>query len=181
MVNSYLMVNPHIEGDFKKKIKAKNSKEAAQKFYKELSGHFSNAVPTFHFTIQKGGSGSGNHYHFEVTENRKDQKVDFNIRKIDLKDELKVLDKFKNRRSKWLKEFQAGGKKKSSKKSKKDDSSDSSDSSSDEAFIKRAKKNSIYNQPLYYWWYDPYLYSLDTVYVPTFYSYVTPYIQLALY
>ena len=94
MVNSYVLVNPHLEGDFKTKIKAKNSKEAAQKFYKELSGHFSNAVPLFHFTIQKGGSGSGNHYHFEVTEDRKEQKVDFNIKKIDLKDESKVLDKF---------------------------------------------------------------------------------------
>ena len=177
MVNTYQLVNPHIEGDFSSKIKAQNSKEAAEKFYKKLSEHFSNSVPKFHFTIQKGSSGSGKHYHFEVDEERDEDKVDFTIKQIELNNEKALVEKFKERRNTWLKDFQAGGK----KKSKKDDSSDDSDSSSDEAFMKRAKKNSILNnQPLYYWWYDPYLYRLDTVYLPTFYSYVTPYVQIAL-
>ena len=36
------------------------------------------------------------------------------------------------------------------------------------------------NFPIYNWWYDPYLYRMNSVYVPTFYSYVTPYIQISL-
>ena len=48
MVNSYVLVNPHIEGNFKSKIKAKNSNEAANIFYKNLSEHFNNFVPKFH-------------------------------------------------------------------------------------------------------------------------------------
>ena len=42
MVNTYLLVNPHIEGNLKTKIKAKNSIEAANIFYKNLSEHFNN-------------------------------------------------------------------------------------------------------------------------------------------
>ena len=44
MVNSYLLVNPHIEGKFKNKIKAKNSQEAASIFYKNLSEHFNKII-----------------------------------------------------------------------------------------------------------------------------------------
>jgi translation initiation factor 6 (eIF-6) len=54
MVNSYVLVNPHIEGNFKSKIKARNSNEAANIFYKNLSEHFNNFVPKFNFSIQKG-------------------------------------------------------------------------------------------------------------------------------
>ena len=39
---------------------------------------------------------------------------------------------------------------------------------------------STINQPIYYWWYDPSLYRLDTYYIPTFYSYVTPIIKIVL-
>ena len=59
----------------------------------------------------------------------------------------------------------------SSKKSKKsssssDSSSDDLDVSSDE-FYKRVQKYVPVTQPIYYWWYDPYLYGLDYLYVPT--------------
>jgi hypothetical protein len=40
MSNSYVLVNPHIEGKFKNKITAKNSVEAGRVFYKSLSKHF---------------------------------------------------------------------------------------------------------------------------------------------
>ena len=57
MTNSYVLVNPHIEGSLKKQVQAKNSLEAAKNLYKNLSEHFNNSVPKFYFTIQKGGSG----------------------------------------------------------------------------------------------------------------------------
>jgi len=177
MVNTYKLTNPYIQGDFKSKIKAKNSKEAASIFYKNLSEHFNNAVPSFHFTIQKGSSGLGSYYHFKVSELRKNDEVNYSIEPIKINNEQNVIKSFnkklENFKSKFLKN-QDGGK--HHKKKKYDDSS--SDSSSDSDFIyKKVKKHMPVSQPIYYWWYDPYIYDIDTVFIPTFYSYITPYIQ----
>ena len=83
-------------------------------------------------------------------------------------------------------EEQSGGKKKkktskkkpSKKKDYSDSSSDSStdSSDSDDLYIKTRKY--YYSEPIYWWWYDPLVYRLDKVFLPTFYSYVTPYVQL---
>ena len=65
-----------------------------------------------------------------------------------------------------------------SKKSiKKLDDRSESNSDSSKNFYKKAQ---TYKQadvpPLYYWWYNPGVYNLDSVFIPTFYSYVTPYL-----
>lgn len=190
MVNSYLLVNPHIEGNFKSKLKAKNSLEAAHMFYTNLSEHFNNSVPKFYFTIQKGSSGDGKYYHFEVKEDRANDEVTFKINPLKVSNS-DTVDSFKNKLANFKSKFgQDGGKK--SKHHKKtsgdssDDSDDSSDSSdlsdldSDDKIYKRAKSYMPSTLPIYYWWYDPYLYSLDSIYIPTFYSYVTPYIELSI-
>lgn len=187
MVNTYQLVNPQIEGKFKNKIKAENSKEASNIFYKNLSEHFNNSVPSFHFTIQKGSSGSGKYFHFKVTEKRNKNEVNFTIKSINLENENESLGNFRARLDKF-KAKQAGGKKhKKNKKDKKDkseeDSDDSSSSSSDDSdseyIYKRARKYNL-SQPIDYWWYDPYLYGLSSVYIPTFYSYTTPLVELAI-
>jgi len=182
MVNTYLLVNPHIEGNFNSKIKAKNSNEAANIFYKNLSEHFNNSVPKFHFTIQKGSSGDGKYYHFEVKESRTDNEVSFKVNPMKLSSDPESMESFKSKLENFKAKFnQDGGKK--NKKSQKHDSDDSDssdwDASSDE-FYRRAKQYLPVNQPIYYWWYDPYVYRLDSIYIPTFYSYVTPYIELNL-
>lgn len=180
MVNSYVLVNPHIEGAFSRKIKAENSRDASNTFYKSLSEHFNNSVPSFHFTIQKGSSGDGKLYHFEVKESRKNKEVTFSINPKTLTGEAESVKRFKKNLENFKSKFnQEGGKhKKHHKKHKDDDSSSSSDSDSD--FYVKAKNSYNTTQPIYYWWYDPYLYGLDYLYVPTFYSYVTPYIELNL-
>jgi hypothetical protein len=185
MVNTYILVNPHIEGDFKSKIKAKNSNEAANIFYKNLSEHFNNSVPKFHFSIQKGSSGEGKYYHFEVKENRDDDEVIFNVKPYTIRGEEESIKRFESKLANFKSKMnQDGGKHdkhNKHKKSKHDDSSDSSDFDiSEDNVYKRAKSYMPLNQPIYYWWYDPYMYRLDTLYVPTFYSYVTPYIELSL-
>jgi len=176
MSNSYVLVNPHIEGKFKNKITAKNSVEAGRVFYKSLSKHFNNAVPKFYFTIQKGGSGNGKYYHFKVKETRQEENVSFTLEPYDIiggadvDSFSKKLENFKNKLA------QNGGKKKSKKSKKYEDSSE--DDSSDE--YKRINTYvPVVNQPFYYWWYDPSIYRLDYYYIPTFYSYVTPVIQIA--
>jgi len=183
MVNSYVLVNPHIEGNFKSKIKARNSNEAANIFYKNLSEHFNNFVPRFNFSIQKGSSGNGKYYHFEVKEKMEDKEVSFKVKQIDINGESEVISSFKNKLENFkAKMNQDGGKKKKSKKSKKhmSDDSDSDLDDSSEDFYRRARSYVPATQPIYYWWYDPYVYRLDSVYIPTFYSYVKPYIELSL-
>jgi hypothetical protein len=180
--NSYVLINPCIEGKFKKSTKTKNSAEAAQFFYKNLSEHFNNAVPKFHFTIQKGGSGTGKMYHFEVKEQRSKQEVTFTINPFTVQGGN--IDKFNERLSTFKNKFaQAGGKhhKKHHKKSKNDDSDSESSSSSSDVYKVARSYTPVLNQPFYYWWYDPYVYNLDSFWIPTFYSYVTPYIEIALY
>ena len=185
MPNTYVLVNPHIEGQLETKVKAQNSQEAANMLYKNLSENFNNSVPTFHFTIQKGSSGDGSLYHFEVNETRKNNEVNFSVKSMNIKGISEVEVKFKERLEQAKNKLaQEGGKKhksnksnksNKSKKSKKHDSSESDsdlDSSSDD--YKRAKSYVPLNQPIYYWWYDPYVYRLDSVYVPTFYTYTVP-------
>ena len=182
MVNTYLLVNPHIEGNFNSKIKAKNSNEAANIFYKNLSQHFNNSVPKFHFTIQKGSSGDGKYYHFAVKELRNNNEVSYKVDPMELSGEPESMESFKSKLENFKSKFNQDGGKKHKKSHKHDsDDSDSSDwdASSDE-FYRRARSYLPVNQPIYYWWYDPYVYRLDSIYIPTFYSYVTPYIELNL-
>ena len=179
--NSYVLVNPYIKGDFENTINAKNSFDAAKIFYKNMSEHFNNNVPAFHFTIQKGQSGGGKFLHFKVKENKnKDKEVNFSIEPYSIKNEKNVkvfedkLDKIKNKMN------QAGGKKRSSKKkSRKYEDEDSVSDDSDDYYRIARNYTPTVTQPYYYWWYDPYVYDLKSFYVPTFYSYVTPYIEIS--
>jgi len=186
MPNTYRLINPHVEGNLKTKIKADNSQEAANTLYKTLSEHFNNSVPVFLFSIQKGSSGSGKTYHFKVTEKTSDNKeVSFTIAPLTVKGGEPAMKKFQQKLEVFKNKMkQAGGKKHKSKKDKKkskdSDSSDISDSSDSYDFYKRALTYLPETQPIYYWWYDPYVYRMDSVYIPTFYSYFTPYIELSL-
>lgn len=187
MPQTYILVNPYIEGTFKSKVKANNSKEAASIIYKNLSEHFNNAVPAFLFTIHKGESGNGKYYHFKVSEERHENEVNFSINPYTVKNEEEVIKNFKARLEKFKEKVnQDGGKKhhKKSHKKKYDDDDDSSSESSisssdisDRYAYKRGKKVYLPSTlPIYSWWYDPYIYRLDSLYIPTFYSYVSPYI-----
>jgi hypothetical protein len=166
MSNIYSLVNPHIEGSFDKQTKAKNSIEAASNIYKELSSHFNNNIPKFHFTLKKGTK----YYHFKVNEKKNNDDVHFtmepfNINENNLKQFTENLKSIQTKLQKGGKKSSKKSSKKHSKKSKKYDSSSESD---EEIYEKR-------RSVLDYWWYDPYVYSLDYFYVPTF-SVSTPYV-----
>jgi len=176
MVNSYVLVNPYIEGSFKSKIKARNSQEAAKMIYTNLSEHFNNSVPSFHFTIQKGTSSKGKMYHFKVSEEREEDTVNFSIKPVTLRNEEAVNREFKGRLDDIkTKLSQDGGKKKKSH-SKHHDSSDSDSdlSSSSDYYLRARSRPYVPSYPFNYWWYDPYVYSIDTLYMPTFYSTSSP-------
>ena len=218
MVNTYIMVNPYIEGSFEKSIKAKNSIEAGKLLYTSLSEHFNNNVPKFLFTIQKGGSGKGKYYSFKVKEDKLNDEINFSIEPYTVKDEMNVykniqknITDFQNKinvkaqtggakkakdskKTKTAKKTKDTKKAKTSKKAK--DSSDDSDIEdnfefdADEDFdlddSPKYNKKSVQrympngNYPISHWYYDPYLYRLNSMYVPTFYSYVIPYVEILL-
>lgn len=74
MTNTYHLVNPTIKGDnFPISFNGKNSIQAAKLAYGSISDHFNNKILKFHFTLQKGAGDKL--YHFKVSENRKDDKV----------------------------------------------------------------------------------------------------------
>ena len=206
MVNTYRLVNPYIRGDMKTTLKTKNSIEAAKNFYKGLSEHFNNNVPKFYFTIQKGDSGKGKFYHFEVKEKKESNEVNYSIQPFKINGETEAMkgfiDNFKSFKGRYKgnhgekkkgsrkgsrKTYSGGGKKSKSKKrskSKKTKSKrkslyglDDVDSSSDEY---RYSYNYVpsYNQPIYYMYYDPGVYKLDSIFIPTFYAYATPYVEI---
>ena len=36
----------------------------------------------------------------------------------------------------------------------------------------------VLNNPMYYFWYDPFIYNVSSLFIPTFYQYITPYIEI---
>ena len=119
MVNTYRLINPHIKGEFKTSLKSRNSIEAGKKFYKNLSEHFNNNIPEFHFTIQKGSSGSGKYYHFKVQEKREGEEVNFSIQPQEVKGEKNAIKKFNKRLNVFETKIGGGKKKRKREKRKK--------------------------------------------------------------
>lgn len=195
MGNKYKLVNPYIKGEFETKVGAKNSVEAAKVFYKNLSEHFNNNVPRFYFTIQKGGSGKGKFYHFEVKEKKTNDSVDYTIKPFEIKGEeeamshyLENFDKFKGRFNGGAHGHARGeshgarkGSRKGSKKGSKRSSHrlDDDISSDSDDFYREAKSYvPVASSPFYYMYYDPLLYKVDSVFVPTYYAYVSPFSEI---
>ena len=203
MVNTYVLVNPHIEGSFKGKVKAKNSIEAARIIYNSLSEHFNNNIPRFLFTIQKGDSGKGKYYSFKVKEERSENEINFSLQPYNIKNSdsaYKSMEEKIAEHKEKQQEMKGGAPKKqnkkntkttkTTKKSKDDDDSDFKDLITDDDTdfddspqgntkrVQRYVPNTAF--PIYSWYYDPYVYRMNSMYIPTFYSYVTPYIQISL-
>ena len=189
MVNKYKLINPYIKGEFESKIEGNNSVEAAKTFYKNLSEHFNNNVPKFYFTIQKGGS-KGKFYHFEVKEKKKEDEVNYSIKPYELKEDETATEQYIENFNKFKGRFNGNGgakrkgskgKKSSKRKSKRDESSSESSEDSYDFYREAKSYVPVTNQPLYYMYYDPLVYRLDSVYIPTFYQYAQPYWEVASY
>jgi hypothetical protein len=152
--------------------------EAAKKAYIKLSKSFIHSGNKFKFSLAKVKNisqfdiknlDSKNIYHFKVAE-RVDKKnnINFEIKTIN---KVKNVDAFKIEIHEKIKGFtkqQNGGKHKKSKHIV-DDSSSSSSSSSDDYKVRKSK---YYAEPFYNWWYNPFIYNSDSVYIP---SIVAPY------
>ena len=194
---TYNLVNPKLLGSMTTSVKADNSLKAAKELYKGLSEHFNNTIPAFYFTIQKGGSGKGKLYNFKVTEEKSGEEVDFTLEPFKVSNEKDAFESFQRKLNKFnAKCEQVGGEggKRKGKKSKrsKDDSDSDSDFDEDDRLDSIIVGDdewfrtfyglypTIYDYPISYFWYDPAVFNLDFYYVPTFYTYLTPFIEISI-
>jgi len=174
----YKLINPIIKGKLNTTYQANKPHNAAEKAYKSLSKYFHNSTAEFLFTIQKVKSkntdiGEGNvndYFHYKVIENREGNNVNFEIvpyKKIN----KKRLNKFKGSIKSILNDNQqtGGG-----------SMYDLNDSDFDDRHLYRSDTSYKY-QPISLWLYDPYIYSISSVYIPTFVTSVSPYVTYLLH
>lgn len=173
---NFELINPYIEGEFKRIFSADECIKAAKKCHISMAEYIRSPMPKFYYTLKN--IKSGKLHHFVVKEKiKKNNSADFNIEEIKInhtKEELqnfhKKLDNFK----------QKGGKRR-----KLDDSSDSDsdfmdDDSSD--YYHRSKYSYPYrtDQPILYYWYDPLLYKVNRFYLPHFVLPLSPLVEVNL-
>jgi len=189
MTNSYVLINPQIKGNFNSTVKTKNSLNAAKKLYKNMSKHFNNNVPKFYISIQKGKSGKGKIYHFEIREKKiinsdNDIDVKYSVEPFKFKGETKInkelVDHFSEKNQKGGATKKTKTKKTKPKKTKpKKIIEDDSDSDSEGEFNDtELAVVPVLNHQIYHWIYDPFIYGVKSIYIPTFHNYITPYVEI---
>ena len=177
---NYQLVNPHIEGEFKSVVSDKTPQDAAQKIWSRLSGHLTNNVPKFGFTLEQVGNKKL--HHFVVKETVDDGVVDYKLidHDVSLSDnEIKAL----REKIAFFRRKMSGGKRKKryhgADDEDDDDEIDLDDST--EVYSKIMRNHFVHQStPIVYFWYNPLVYRLDYLYVPTFVETVMPYIQIDL-
>ena len=162
----YILLNPSIKGK-KFKSEEKTAEGAASDIWGRFSKNIKNYSPEFYFTIKNASTNKM--YHFQVNEELQNEKVKFTINKFNCKKENEkvLLDSLDS-------EVLEGGK---HRRRHKDKDSSSSSSSSDLSF-KLGSRGSLYNTlSLTYY---PSIYGVRNIFVPTFVTRFTPYINVGL-
>jgi hypothetical protein len=159
----YILVNPKI-GDSSIKSKNKNSIQAAEEIWSQLSSNIKHYTPKFYFTIQEAGSSKLSH--FVIKETLEDSRVKYNLKEFKGKkiDEKSFINEMK----------QEGGKKHKHKYRDNDDSSSSSSSSSSEVVFTFPAGTSHKNTLITYY---PTIYGVPNIILPTF---VNPFLNVRL-
>jgi hypothetical protein len=164
----YILLNPSIKGK-KFKSEEKTAEGAASDIWGRFSKNIKNYSPEFYFTIKNASTNKM--YHFQVTEELQNEKVKFTINKFscDKDNEKVLLDSLDS-------EIMKGGKHHRRHKDK--DSSSSSSSSSSDLSFKLGKNRNLYNTlSLTYY---PSIYGVRNIFIPTFVTRFTPYINVGL-
>ena len=162
----YILLNPSIKGK-KFKSEEKTVEGAASDIWGRFSKNIKNYSPEFYFTIKN--TSNNKMYHFQVNEELQNEKVKFTINKFNCKkeDEKVLLDSLDS-------EVLEGGK---HRRRHRDDDSSSSSSSSDLSF-KLGRRGALYNTlSLTYY---PSIYGVRNIFIPTFVTRFTPYINVGL-
>lgn len=178
---NYKLVNPYIEGEFDTTCQGKTSSEAAQSIWKSLSEHITNNVPKFYFTLEKTSDNSL--HHFVIKESIENDMVNYKLKEHSVNLKKKDINEFKKSLSKFQKNMSGGAKKKKKKRRYKDDDDYEleDDDSDSEMFDKiRMQQYMMLGNPIVYYWYNPYLYQVESFFVPTFTVPITPYVEIQL-
>ena len=171
-MSNYKLINPYIEGTMVTSFSGASQLDAACSAWNALSKYITNNVPKFAFTLENN---DGQLYHFLVKESLSGNRAaDYKISEINLKLQQDAISQFKNRLS------MRGGRKHKKRHDDDDDESSSSSSTSEDIFS-AIKLSKLYSktQPIVYWWYDPLIYEVESIYIPTFVAPIVPYIEVA--
>lgn len=172
-MSNYKLVNPFIRGNLVNSFTAKTPIEAASQAWNKLSQYITNNVPKFPFTLQKQ---DGTLNHFIVKESLVGgNSAKYKISQLDLDLKQSEANNFKNKINKMK-----GGLLLIPEDDDDDDDDDDIDDDLDDIFSAvKSKKFNYLKQPITYWWYDPLIYQVDSIYIPTFVQPLTPYIEVA--
>lgn len=180
--NSYLLINPYIEGDMQKLFHSSSPQRAAKKAWENVSKFVAHYVPEMYITLEHAGKSSL--YHFKIKETKiknkqnPKQNIKFSIEPFTNNVSSEHITTFKEK----LEEAKLKGKEAKARHDKKvakmkgggkyDDSSSDSDNDDSEYYKKSQRRKLIESQKyLISWWYDPLIYgSITEFIVPTLIS-----------
>lgn len=194
-MENYKLVNPYVKGSINLSAKGADEVQAAGRIWTNLSKNFEKNLPKFAFSIERVSDGKL--YHFLVKETITNQDVNFKISELDnipeknnniLKNKIKNLtgksggankkNKRQTKRVESQEKPENKPEKKSDKKSK-DKSSSSSSSSSESDFSSSASCDFDRCGLISHIWYEPIIYDIPSLYIPTFIPPISPYVELA--
>jgi len=178
----YKLINPHIDGSMNLNFKGENAISAADETWNSLSKHLINNVPKFAFSLEKSSDGSL--HHFVVSEMVGGNKnVNFSIDELKLnmtEPQEQSFKQFINESASKRKSVQDGGARRHRYDDDDDSSLSSSSSSEERDLYEKLKIMKMQSKPISYWWYNPAVYGINNLYVPTFKAPSSPYVQLNL-
>ena len=165
-MNNYSLANPQVRGTMETKYAARNDREAGIMAFREMSQYFSNNVPSFLFTLKRGGK----YIHYKAREKANASgKVRFTVRQLEKSVNNKELNTFIQDNDSSF----SGG---TFSYNDDDDSSSSSSSSNKKSYEYHRKPLS--SSPITHWQYYPKIYPYQYSYMPQFISAISPYVYL---
>lgn len=181
-MKSFKLVNPLILGKFNTEYKAETGLEAISQFWNDLGTHITNNMPSLYVSL-KDENDALTHYKISEKIEGGSQTTNFAIteheNKMSEKETKKFLKHIKQYEKKMDKKIQRqnGGVKSDRSRHKSSSSSSSDDSDSDDDYYNFSKYKR-FSQPITLWHYTPTIYSIKSVFVPTFTAPIVPYVKL---
>ena len=184
-MKSFKLVNPLIVGSFNTDYTAETGLDAANQFWNDFSTHITGNLPNIYVTLREEGTRNLSHYKISEKVNKGSKSTEFTISEYNAelsdaktKKFLKEVEKYENKVNAKISR-QTGGEveKKPEKKRYKDSSSSSSSDSDSDNYYNFGKYRRL-TQPITMFYYTPLLYSVPSVFIPTFNVPLTPYVKL---
>lgn len=180
---NYELINPYIEGDFKKIFNGDNSLKAAKQCYLGMSKYIRSPIPKFHFTLKN--MKTEKFLHFVVKEKSKKGNIaDFNIQELIINHTAEEINQFNTKLASF--KNKEGGRRRRhdylDDDDYDDDDYDEDDLDEPSEYYDRHRYKYPYrtDQPILYYWYEPSLYRLNRFYVPHFVLPLSPLVEVEL-